>query len=242
MDDNGHAGHYSADVVVNQNAHATENLYQDRESYTQLLLGPRYAMLRKEFSGWGQWQRRIPGLGQKVLVTLGGSDPDNVTLRVLEGLQSVSIEGMEATVVVGGSNPHLASLERSAAKSKPVVRIVTNTTNMPELMAQADMAIAGAGATCWEMCFLGLPALLIDLAPNQLPIAQRLDTLGAGKHIGGTRELTARTVAEVLEWVARSAEVRQQMSRLGRGLVDGQGASRVVNLVQNFADGLSTAV
>src|SRR5258705_10354940 len=42
VDDNGHQAHYSADIVLNQNVYAREDLYQSRESYTKLLLGPRF--------------------------------------------------------------------------------------------------------------------------------------------------------------------------------------------------------
>ena len=49
VDDNGHAEHYSADLVLNQNAYASEDLYRNREAATELLLGLQYAMLRREF-------------------------------------------------------------------------------------------------------------------------------------------------------------------------------------------------
>ena len=42
IDDNGHAGRYSADLVLNQNIHASEELYRSRETSTKLLLGPAF--------------------------------------------------------------------------------------------------------------------------------------------------------------------------------------------------------
>ncbi len=168
LDDNGHAKKYCADLVLSQNAHADENIYQCRDSDTRLLLGPEYALLRREFAAWRDWKREIPAAGSRLLITFGGSDPDNFTLRVLEALQRVSVENFEAVVVVGGNNPHLNSLEQAVAKHTDRVRLSSDASNMPELMAWADGAVAAAGATCWEMCFLSLPALLLDLAPNQL--------------------------------------------------------------------------
>jgi len=52
VDDNGHLEQYWADLVLNQNAHAAEDLYKNREQKTRLLLGPRYALLRREFNNW----------------------------------------------------------------------------------------------------------------------------------------------------------------------------------------------
>ena len=113
LDDYGHAAHYSADLVLNQNAYADEKMYDARESYTRLLLGPSYCLLRREFTSWRGWKREIAPIGRKVLVTMGGSDPDNFTATVIEGLRS--LPNIEATVVVGGSNPHIESLQRMTA-------------------------------------------------------------------------------------------------------------------------------
>ncbi len=89
LDDNGDSGFYWADLVLNQNIHAQADWYKNRASYTRLLLGTQYALLRREFLAWRGWQRDTPETAYKILVTLGGSDPDNVTLKVLEALSEV---------------------------------------------------------------------------------------------------------------------------------------------------------
>ena len=86
LDDYGHATHYSADLVLNQNAYANEKMYAARESYTRLLLGTDYCLLRREFSSWRGWKREIAPIGTKILVTMGGSDPENFTTDVVEAL------------------------------------------------------------------------------------------------------------------------------------------------------------
>jgi spore coat polysaccharide biosynthesis predicted glycosyltransferase SpsG len=74
VDDNGHAGSYSADVVLNQNAHAHDGFYWNRCPQTSLLLGPRYALLRNEFWRWRGWQRETAPVATNILVTMGGAD------------------------------------------------------------------------------------------------------------------------------------------------------------------------
>ena len=75
INDMAHLKHYYADIVLNQNLHA-EQLRYSCEPYTRLLLGTRYVLLRREFLRWQGWQREIPDIACKVLVTLGGSDPN----------------------------------------------------------------------------------------------------------------------------------------------------------------------
>lgn len=226
IDDDGRALPYSADLVLNQNAHAAEALYGQRAPYTRLLLGPDYAMLRRQFASWRNWQREIPAAGRRILLTMGGSDPDNFTARVMEALPLVEMESLESVVVVGGSNPHGPALE-VAAKSQNSVRLVKNADNMPELMAWADLAVSAAGTTCWEMFFLGLPAAVVDLAANQRPVAQRLNQLGVACHIESNRHCSTERIARELTRLLADAETRSRMCRCGRKLVDGRGASRV---------------
>jgi UDP-2,4-diacetamido-2,4,6-trideoxy-beta-L-altropyranose hydrolase len=231
VDDYSHAEYYAADLVLNQNAHAREAMYHRREPYTRLLLGPHYAMLRREFAAWRDWTHDINPRGRKVLVTMGGSDPDNVTLRVVHALQLIQVHGLEATVVAGDGNPHFESLERAALRRPGVVRLKRNVRNMAELMAWADVVISAAGSTCWEICLLGLPAILIDLAENQYPIAQELDRRGCGIHLGSTSNVSPETIAGKLEWLLLSPEVRKALSGQAQELVDGEGAMRVLSAI-----------
>jgi UDP-2,4-diacetamido-2,4,6-trideoxy-beta-L-altropyranose hydrolase len=206
-------------------------MYVRREFYTQLLLGPRYAMLRREFARWRGWKREISPVARKVLVTMGGSDPENITARAVEALRRSSIEGLEAAVVIGGSNPHREALER-IAENAAGVRFHQNVAEIGELMAWADAAISAAGATCWEMCLLGLPSLLIDLAPNQRPLAEELQRRGAAIHLGNLYDTSVEKIAAKLEELARSPEARGLMSARARELVDGKGAARVVSAMR----------
>jgi len=231
IDDNGHAGHYSADLVLNQNAHANESLYQSREAVTKLLLGPRFALLRREFAASRQWERDIPAAARNVLVTMGGSDPDNFTGKAVDGLRAMKVEIMKAEikirVLAGGSNPHMAALEEIRAGGENSIELVRDASNMPEQMGWADLAVAGAGSTCLEMCFMGLPALLIDLAENQTPIANEFARRGTAYHLGNSKTVTPDRIGEETRRLLDSAAERSAMSRRGRELVDGAGAGRV---------------
>jgi len=102
---------------------------------------------------------------------------------------------------------------------------------MPALMVWADLAVAGAGTTSWEMCMMGLPAALCVLAPNQEKIASELARLGAAVDLGYTNKVTvARSEATLLD-LLRSQSKRTSMSQRGREIVDGRGTERVLALL-----------
>jgi UDP-2,4-diacetamido-2,4,6-trideoxy-beta-L-altropyranose hydrolase len=228
VDDYGHADFYHADWVLNQNISAREELYAKRSPDTKLLLGPKFAMLRKEFLAYKGWQREISPLAKKILVTLGGSDPDNVTLKVIQTLIDL---GLHAKVVIGGSNPHLREIEnfiQSQKDSTALIEVIVNATNMPELMAWADVAVAAAGSTCWELAFMGLPNLVFILADNQVEIAEGLAARQVAVSIGSPSSGALVSFKEKLGQLPASHAERYRISQVSYELVDGSGAKRVL--------------
>mgnify|MGYP001792002932 CR=1 FL=1 len=230
IDDNGHVEHHYADWVLNQNIYAHEEMYESREPETQLLLGTRYVLLRKEFWPWRNWQRQIFPEAHKVLVTLGGGDPDNVTLSIIQALKKMPIDTLEVIVVVGATNPHYEYLQQAAQSSNQKIELRQNITDMPELMAWADIAITAGGSTCWELAFMDLPSLVIAIADNQLGIVRHLVQLGIVEAIDQRQlrsEMILRdTITNFLQRLQDRAE--QSIPRL----VDGYGAARVVRRLQ----------
>lgn len=231
IDDIGSTEENYANLILNQNLHAQADLYPRLEAGASLLLGPRYALLRREFEPWRDQKRQIVPAARKVLVTLGGGDPDNVTLKVMQALGQVELMGLEVLVVVGASNPHQQEL-RSASRQLPYsLRLEQNVTNMPELMAWADLAITAGGSTCWELAFMGLPGLIIILADNQAPVGHWIDKLGIGVNLGWHASLSPVQISQATIRLLASPGIREEMTANGQALVNGEGAARVLMLV-----------
>ena len=171
VDDTAHLPAYHADVLLNQNIYAPQLTYS-YDPHTVLLLGPMYALLRPEFLVWKEWERHIPDTARHILVTLGGGDSDNVTLKVIQALHDIRLPDLEIRVIVGPANPHRDSLVAAIEHGPHSVELLFDVTDMPGLMAWADIAVSAAGSTCWELLFMGLPSLVGVLADNQVPIAE----------------------------------------------------------------------
>jgi UDP-2,4-diacetamido-2,4,6-trideoxy-beta-L-altropyranose hydrolase len=227
VDDYVHATEYPARWILNQNVFAEEKMYVRRGKDSQLLLGPSYALLRKEFQPWLAWKRKIPVKASRVLITIGGSDPENLSLKVLEALSALGRANLEAVLVVGGSNPHGGMLQSAAERLPLRVRMTQNALDMPALMAWAEVAISGAGGTSYELCYMGLPSLLFVIAENQRGVAEGLSRLSAAVNAGAASEFEKDTFLERMCGLIDSREQREAMSACARNLVDGVGADRV---------------
>lgn len=234
VDDYGHADFYHADWVINQNISARESFYTRCHSETQLFLGPKFAMLRKEFLAYKDWRREIVPVAKSVLVTLGGSDPENVTLQVIKALGDMDLH---VKVVIGGSNPHLKEIKKfvqTKNNGRALIEIVSNATNMPELMVWADIAVAAGGSTAWELAFLGLPNLLFILADNQIQIARELGEVGFAECLGRGTDFSKQQFFREIEALVHAPSRRMQSSLVGRNMVDGLGSSRLVQVLTNL--------
>ncbi|MFN9649042.1 MAG: UDP-2,4-diacetamido-2,4,6-trideoxy-beta-L-altropyranose hydrolase [Pseudanabaena sp.] len=235
LDDNGHAEHYFSDLVLNQNISADINIYSSREPYTQLLLGTEYTLLRRDFLKWREWKRLVIPNAYKILVTLGGSDPENVTLKVIQSLSLIQNNNLDIVVVIGGTNPNYEQLTSFTKNSLLSISLQINVGNMDELMAWADIAIAAGGSTNWELAFMGLPSIVITIADNQKAIAAELDRQGAIINLGWHQDVTIEQIGLVLRDLIGDRPKRETMSKKGRELVDGNGAKRVISKINSMS-------
>jgi UDP-2,4-diacetamido-2,4,6-trideoxy-beta-L-altropyranose hydrolase len=227
IDDMAHLKHYYADIVVNQNLGAEQRRYSC-EPYTRLLLGTQYIMLRRDFLARKDWERKIPVVAKRVLVTLGGGDPENYTLKVVQALQRVTTPNLEITIVVGASNLYV---DRLKAAIKPPLRLVYDANNMPELMAQADIAVIAAGTTVWELAFMGCPT--ISYAGNSVheTIIKAMDKQQVLQYLGYIDKMEPDALVSAINELAKDQDKRRAFCQAGRQLVDGQGAERVLKAI-----------
>ncbi len=228
IDDYGHADRYEADIVLNQNIDAEQDLYIDRPEHTDLLLGPTFALLRKEFWPWREPRREIRAEAEHILVTLGGVDPDNITTEAVEAFEALEASEVRATVVIGGSNPHEDSIRAAAESASVPIDVRQNVDDMAELMADSDIAVSAGGSTCWELAFMGIPNVIVALAENQKGIARGLDEAGTAVNLGWHATVGKSEIGSAAESLLQDEKERRRMANKAQVLVDGLGSKRVL--------------
>ena len=229
IDDRGETATRAADVVLNQNAGAVADLYAALGA--KLLLGTQFTLLRREFRGVAG-ARAIPEVARRLLVSFGGSDPANVTPRVIEAL--APLEGFEVLVVAGVANSNAATLS-VPADARASIRIVTVVDDMAEQMRWAELAIVAAGSTCWELAACGVPMIAVAVADNQLAITEPLGDLGIGVPMP-LEAVDAESLRAMALSVARDEIWRGLMTRKGPEIIDGHGALRVCAALREDGD------
>ncbi len=225
FDDMGHKNR-PADLLVNYNLYANEEMYQGGKQ-KKSLLGATYAPLREEF---GNSDYQVRERAKKVLITTGGSDKFNLAGRMLEVFMAAEESAkLEYEVVCGAYNVHLPELEALAEKY-PNIKIHTNVKNMAELMKQCDIAITAGGSTIYEISAVGVPFLCFSFAENQeqlvRAVGENQSTIYAGNYLTEGEEMF-HSLQKGIVTLASDFELRKKQSQQIRSMVDGQGARRI---------------
>lgn len=219
----------TCDLVLNNNVFADRAFYPPTLA-AQLLLGPRYALLGQAFVA----ARRPlhPGRAERLLVTLGGSDPTGQTTKVLQALGMVALSPipLDVRVVVGRANgrPIVEAIERAAIESAHAVTVLRDVKDMAQQMAWADMAITAGGTTCLEISCVGVPSLVVAVADNQRRVASGFAGRGLMRSLGWHADLGVGRIAQELTALRADEAGRAAMVDAQHSLIDGRGTERTV--------------
>jgi len=226
---------HDADLLLDQNlVPEMEQRYESKlRSGCRQLLGPRYALLRREF--WHQVDalRGVGILQPRLLLMFGGADPQALTLRVLRILVAQGWLG-EVDVVAGSLFLQLDEL-RSLLTQLPQARLHVASFDIANLMRRADLALGSPGVSSWERCCTGLPTIAISQADNQEEIGAALARVGAHLYLGRAEDLGDEDIRAALQVMCGTPWLRQAMAIASLRVCDGGGALRVANVLLRSA-------
>ncbi|BDU52232.1 UDP-2,4-diacetamido-2,4,6-trideoxy-beta-L-altropyranose hydrolase [Limnohabitans sp. INBF002] len=224
---------HDCDLLLDQNLGRTAEDYKELvHAHTTALIGPRYALLRPEFSSLRETSlaRRARPKVKNLLITMGGVDKDNKTTEVLKSLCQCPLpDDCQITVVMGPHAPWIANVRMQAELMPWNTRILVNEINMAKLMAESDLAIGAAGSTNWERCCLGLPTLLLSLAENQKSTALHLHKIGAALLISESENNNlAESMKRKITFINENPSSLDRLICISSGITKGFGLQLVI--------------
>lgn len=226
-----HDVHFEADAVLNQNLLALERDYS-AEAHTDLLLGPRYAILDERYQRLRPDRLQVPDEVGTVLLTFGGADRTRQTPRVVDALTQMTSPPQHVIVVVGNMYDQPDALGASLdAVSTFDTDLYVNTPQMPKLMAQADLAVSSGGLTAWELACLGVPNVILSTADAERETGELLAQKEYAAYLGHHDETDPPDIVRLLDEIAADSARRQRLARRSWELVDGRGTDRVVDYI-----------
>jgi len=229
---------HDCDLLLDQNLYAdgTDRYAELTCSGCQLLIGPRFALLRKEFSEARVSSHVRAGAVKSILVFFGGVDPDDHTSRAIELLAGFAEKDWEVNVVIGQGHPKLEAIKSACDQQRFLCHV--QTERMAELINKSDLAIGAGGTAVWERACLGLPTLSIATAQNQNE--QLLNAADSGMlyspGVSGCSNLGVH-----LQALLENPSLRTSLSQRSMQTVDGCGAWLVLNAMGVHSISMRTA-
>lgn len=234
FDDNNNSGDLHADMVINSAANADKLGYDATASNAKYCLGSDYRILRQEFSGPDiqqaakQWNNR-----QALSILMGGSDPDNATLQLLQQLQEKPFSA-PIEVATGGAYAFAEQLENFKADTRLNITHHKNCQEIAELFVRSKLVISAAGGTQFELLACGAPAILLVVADNQVNATQQAVNQGwCQSYDLRDDDCLSVVVAKTLSLWSDDA-VLESMHQKANMNADVSGTKRVVNAIEKL--------
>ena len=234
---------HDCDVLLDQNFyHNMSTRYEGLvPGHCKKLLGPAYSLLREEFVKERGNAKHRNGIVKKVLVFFGGSDPTNETSKALEAISLLQRKDIIIDVVVGNSNPNKEQVAYICRENENF-QYHCQINYMGKLMAEADLAIGAGGSSTWERCFLGLPAITITTAENQVEMTRAVARMGAIQYVGNYHEVSVDCIRDAVLGCLNSPEKVKEMSNASveiMGNLKAVGTSRVAQIILEGKDDIA---
>jgi len=218
-----------------------QNFYEDmHERYNTLipehcikLTGPQYVLLRAEFAKMRRCLGEKSGFLNRILVFFGGSDPSNESVKVLKAILSLNKHNLTVDVIIGKNNKFNEEIELLVA-GNPQISCYIWTNDMARLMREADLFIGAAGTSTWERCCLGLPALIVTIAENQVLATRALAENGMVWYLGKNTNVKEKDIKDALQQCLDSPAILQGMAKKSLELVDGMGVERCAAIIRTL--------
>ncbi len=217
---------HDCDVLLDQNlVSGMRERYQELAGGAFLqLLGPRYALLRQEYQAARAKLSRKAGPVRSILAYFGAAD-GMLTLMAARAFLSLKLSDVRLDVVLDDKNPQNDEIRRLAGQSD-IIKLHSQTPDLIDAMASADLCLGASGATTWERLCMGLPAIVATMADNQVPIATELARRGLITWIGDAKDLQTDTMAAAIASAVKEGFSASHIKAM-MDTVDGLGVERV---------------
>ena len=241
IDDYNHLSRYQTQVLINPNPNSAAIAYRTAPR-TLRLLGSSYTPLRREFAkASGGPSDEAPAVARQILVTAGGADVEGFTLEAIRALSRCGLPGLRVRVVLGAAYRDHEPLSAMLARAPFSAETLQGVEDMAPLMSWAHLAVTAGGSTCHELACLGVPFLACPLAENQLGLCAGYAEAGAARLLDPYSIGFVEALGSAVARLAEDQAARQTMTAAGRRLIDGRGASRILEaidiLIQHFTPG-----
>lgn len=209
-----------ADLVINA-------MYPESLKLKNHYYGEKYFCLKNDFL-FSSPQTKVNKTVKNILITFGGSDPNNFTYKVLNSIyETCEKKKIKINIVTGLAYKNLNTLKKFNK-----VNLFKQVPNLADIVKQADIVFTSAGRTTFELASIGIPSIV--LCQNSREKSHFFASEGKGFiNLGLNKEADPETISSTFQDLVNDFDKRNKMNRKMLSFDPRGGKSRVVKIIQN---------
>jgi spore coat polysaccharide biosynthesis predicted glycosyltransferase SpsG len=220
-----------ADLILNGNPLQMGQDYSAEQGRGKYLLGPQYFLMDPAYSY--VHDRRPDGKIRKIMVTLGGSDHNDIIFKLLNVFKKVAGE-FELLLVVSSSCGYMERLRKSLADCPQEWVLHVDVPSLVPFWRQADAAITAGGNTLFERIAARVPGATLCQLTRQMEIADSFEKLGVNVNLGLGSSVGETELKIQIEEFLKDTQTHIRHFELSPRLVDGRGLERLGDALEPF--------
>ncbi len=218
-----------ADVVIYPSA-IYENTLEWRGFRGQQYFGGSYVPIADSFIKAKEVRKKLSAVhSRSVLVTMGGSDPNKLTDKVVAALLE-SETPLNINVVIGPSFSPDERLDAIEQQGHGTIKFIRNCPDLSTIMAESYIAITAFGTTLYELAYMGVPGIIISNYREDDRDMQAFRKLGTALPLGYHEDVTAESIRTAVGDIIADENMREMMSHCS--VIDGRGSDRIVSIIE----------
>jgi UDP-2,4-diacetamido-2,4,6-trideoxy-beta-L-altropyranose hydrolase len=226
--------HMFADIVINHSPQFTPKQFK-AEKYTKFYLGLEYVLLRQLFLNQAKQHNYSISAISSALITLGGSDENNITSKILDALLKIK-EIETINIVIGAAYPHKQVLESKIINQSKKINIFSNLTGIEilTLMKESNIAFAPCSTTSLELIAINKPIFIGYSAENQKHLYNYLCNQNLIFDLGNLQQISTIEIERIVSDKIGNINEINKMLTLQQQVIDGLSGERINNLIKQL--------
>ena len=221
-----------ADIAINGSINKQFQKYNVKNKNSKLFLGPDFFMANESFKKNQKLSKHfIKKSKYTVLVSIGGSDPTNLTLHVLNSI--INLPNIKFKIIVGPFFKNISKI-KNLIKNKKNIEIKFSPKNISKQFMKADVVISKSGITLYELAIMGIPTICISSFKHEEPSAKKFMSKNSLIHLGMQKSVSEKKISNTLINLLNDTKKRKLLSSNAKKIVDGKGLSRVTKIIELF--------
>ena len=212
-----------ADIVfdeLNEHSIPSKNVYS----------GHKYYILKEEFYYQKQRDIKKGENVEEILLTFGGTDPNDLTRKTLKSLLKTSYN-KKIVVILGLGYSDKSGIKEEFAKYTNI-EIFENVKNISKYMYNADLIFTSAGRTMYEIASVGVPC--VCLCQNERELTHTFGNAENGfLNLGLGKNLKEENIIDTLETLLNDNDLRREMNKRMLAIDLKHGFENIMTIVKN---------